>query len=64
MKALILSIINVIIFIISFIIHRLLVRTGYIFTDDPILFWGSLIGILFLLTLIVSLIFGKSDKSM
>lgn len=56
MKSLGLALLNVIIVSLSIVIHRVLIRVYSLPTNDSFIFWGALIGIIFLITLLASLI--------
>ena len=59
-KAFINSVLSVIVFCLSFAIHRIFMKLNYIPASE-LWFWGSLVGFFFIVTFISHLIFTRKE---
>ncbi|MBJ6363899.1 bacteriocin-like WGxF protein [Paenibacillus sp. GCM10012307] len=62
LKHLGISLINCIIIIVALVLHRIIFRVFNISFENVFIYWGIFIAIIFVLTLLISLIFSK-EKS-
>lgn len=59
MRYLMVALVNCLIFIIAGVVHRLSIRALNIPFDHAVMYWGSFIGVVFILTFVIVPIFSK-----